>query len=71
MLDTASIATVFYGTPEYEIVRPGRFVLCAVSGERILLRDLKYWSATYQEAYRGAEESVAAALAGGAKNIKR
>ena len=30
---------------------PGKFVLCAVSGERIALDALRYWSVERQEAY--------------------
>lgn len=71
MLISAEPAQILYDTPDFEIVRPGSFVLCAVSGERIPLGELKYWSAAYQEAYRSAEESTAAFVAGGAKNIRR
>jgi len=44
-------ATLVYGPSDYRVVRPGKFVLCAVTGERIALRDLTYWSAELQEAY--------------------
>jgi hypothetical protein len=64
-------AEIHYDTPEFDIVRPGSFVLCAVSGEPIPLNELKYWSAAFQEAYRSAEEATAAMLAGGAKNLKK
>ncbi|MFS2109421.1 DUF2093 domain-containing protein [Sphingomonas sp. Sphisp140] len=64
-------AQIHYGTPEVDIVRPGSYVLCAVSGEPIPLDQLKYWSAEFQEAYRGAPEATAAMLAGGAKNLKK
>jgi hypothetical protein len=70
MLDSARPAELLYYTPDYEVIRAGRYVLCAVSGDRIAIEDLVYWSARHQEAYRGAEEATAAALAGGAKNIK-
>ena len=70
MLKSATPAHLIYDTPEYEVVIPGSYVLCAVSGERIDLRELKYWSAAFQEAYRGAEEATAAFAAGGAKNLK-
>ena len=63
-------AHLIYDTSEYEVVVPGGYVLCAVSGERIDLDELKYWSAEFQEAYRGAEEATAAFVAGGARNLK-
>lgn len=71
MLTSATPAHLFYGTPEYEVVIPGSYVLCAVSGVRIDLRELKYWSAAFQEAYASAEEATAAFLAGGAKNLPK
>ena len=70
MLDAFRAAELHYGMYDYDIVRPGHYVLCAVTGERIPLRDLKYWSAVYQEAYRGAKEATAAAIAGGAAKLK-
>lgn len=64
-------AQIHYHTPEFDILRPGSYVLCAVSGERIPLNELKYWSAEFQEAYRSAAEATAAMLAGGAGNLKK
>ena len=71
MLTSATPAQILYGTPEFEIIRPGSYVLCAVTGERIDLDDLKYWSATFQEAYASAAEATAAFVAGGAKNLPK
>jgi hypothetical protein len=52
-------AVLRYGTPEYEVIRPGRYVLCAVSGKRIPLEALRYWSPELQEAYAGPDEMTA------------
>jgi hypothetical protein len=71
MLDSSMPAEIRYDTPDYEMLRAGRYVLCAVSGERIAIEALKYWSAEHQEAYRGADEAAAAMLAGGARNLAR
>lgn len=49
--DDAGLAILQYGTPDYHVVRPGRFVRCAGSGVRIPLTQLKYWSVALQEAY--------------------
>ena len=46
-----SAAQVHYGTPDLSILRPGKFVRCAVTGKPILLEDLRYWSVELQEAY--------------------
>jgi hypothetical protein len=48
-------ALLVYGPADYRVIKPGKFVVCAVSGERIGLRDLTYWSAEHQEAYATAE----------------
>lgn len=45
------MATLHYGDGEYAVLRPGRFVRCAVSGKPIPLEVLRYWSAERQEAY--------------------
>ena len=33
------------------MVEDGDYVLCAISGKKILLKDLNYWSVDLQEAY--------------------
>ncbi len=62
MADIPGLALLHYEASHFEVIRPGDFVLCAVSGERIDLDDLKYWSAEFQEAYRGPQESTHAFL---------
>jgi len=48
-------ATLLYGPNGFRVIRPGRFVLCAVSGDPIALEELRYWSVDRQEAYASAE----------------
>ncbi|MEO1656363.1 MAG: DUF2093 domain-containing protein [Pseudomonadota bacterium] len=36
---------------DFEVIRPGRFVRCAVTDTVIPLNDLRYWSVDRQEAY--------------------
>ncbi|RJF91387.1 DUF2093 domain-containing protein [Sphingomonas cavernae] len=55
-------AVLHYDTPEYDIIAPGDFVLCAISGKPIPLEMLTYWSVEAQEAYAGAAEAVQAWL---------
>lgn len=43
---------------EFEVVAPGDFVRCAVTGQPISLADLKYWSVDAQEAYSSADASL-------------
>ena len=35
----------------YEIIEEGDYVICAISGKKILLQNLNYWSVDLQEAY--------------------
>lgn len=44
-------ATLIYGPNGFRVVKPGRFVVCAVTGEPISLEELRYWSVERQEAY--------------------
>ena len=53
------LAVVRYGDGEMTVLKPGRYVLCAVSGKKILLDELKYWNPTTQEAYAGPAEALA------------
>ncbi len=50
-------ATLHYGDGEYAVLKPGRFVICAVSGKSIPLESLRYWSVRLQEAYAGPNEA--------------
>ena len=43
---------------EYQVVSPGDFVVCAVTGKQILVADLRYWNVELQEAYATAEASL-------------
>jgi hypothetical protein len=50
-------AKLTYGNGEYQILSPGEFVCCAVTGQPIPLDDLRYWSVELQEPYSSAELS--------------
>jgi len=39
----------------FRLISPGTHVICAVSGERIELDMLRYWSVTRQEPYASCE----------------
>src|SRR5438477_12458728 len=54
-------ARLHYLDGEYEVVTPGSFVVCAVTGAHIPLDALRYWSVDLQEAY--ASPAVATARA--------
>ena len=44
-------AIVQYRDANLRVVRPGHYVVCAVTGVQIPLDQLKYWSVERQEAY--------------------
>lgn len=52
-------AVLRYGDGEFTVVRPGQFVVCAVSGRRIPLEALRYWNPITQEAFAGPAEALA------------
>lgn len=51
-------ARVRYGDGEFQVISPGEFVRCAVTGAVIPLADLRYWSVERQEAYASAEVAL-------------
>lgn len=57
MLTTSSDqpAKLHYGPNSFRVLRSGRFVTCAVTGEQIPLDTLRYWSVEHQEAYATCE----------------
>ena len=44
-------AKLIFKHNSFDIVEEGDFVLCAVSGKEIELKDLNYWNVDLQEAY--------------------
>ena len=53
-------ARLHYMAGTFRVLSPGDHVLCAVTGQPILLEDLRYWSVERQEAYSSAEASAQA-----------
>jgi hypothetical protein len=51
-------AKLRYLDADFEVIKPGRFVVCAVSGRKIALEDLRYWNVEGQEAYFDAETAL-------------
>ncbi len=45
------IARLKYLNNSFEIIESGTYVLCAVSGKKILLENLTYWNVELQEPY--------------------
>ena len=51
-------ARIKYLDGEFQVLTPGEFVRCAVTGQQIVLADLRYWSVELQEAYATATASL-------------
>ncbi len=45
------LAELEYLDGEYRVVKPGSYVICAVTGMHVPLEALRYWSVDLQEAY--------------------
>ena len=52
------LAVLHYGDGEYAVLKPGRYVLCAVSGAKVPLEALRYWNPVTQEAFAGPAEAL-------------
>ena len=44
-------AKLIYKHNSFDIVEDGDYVLCAISGKEIMLKDLNFWNVDLQEAY--------------------
>jgi len=54
----AGEARIRYLDADFQILSPGTFVRCAVTGKAIPLDELKYWSVERQEAYADVAASL-------------
>lgn len=53
------MAVLHYGDGEFVVLKPGRYVTCAVSGVKISVEALRYWNPALQEAYATPKEALA------------
>lgn len=60
MSNTARTARLHYMANAFRVLTPGDHVICAVSGARIPLDELRYWSVAAQEPYASAEIAIRA-----------
>ncbi len=51
-------AKIQYLDGDFRVISPGAYVVCAVTGARIAIEELKYWSVDRQEAYATAEAAI-------------
>ena len=50
-------AKLQYKHNSFNIIEEGSFVVCAISGKEIMLKDLNYWNVDLQEAYFSPKEA--------------
>ena len=60
MSNTDRPARLHYMANGFRVLAPGDHVVCAVSGTRIRLDELRYWSVAYQEPYASAQVTAEA-----------
>ena len=60
MSGSGRVAKVRYLDGTFRLLSDGDHVLCAVTGTRVTLEELRYWSVARQEAYVDAAASVEA-----------
>ena len=50
-------AKLIFKHNSFDIIEEGDYVLCSISGKKILLKDLNYWNVDLQEAYFSSKEA--------------
>jgi hypothetical protein len=60
MSNQGRAARLHYMAGTFRVLSPGDHVVCAVTGQRIPLEELKYWSVARQEPYVSAHASAEA-----------
>ena len=48
---TKKLAKIKYLPNNFQVIEPGDYVECAVTGKKITLNNLTYWNVELQEAY--------------------
>ena len=54
---TKKLAKIKYLPNNFEIIDPGDYVVCAVSGKKINLENLTYWNVEIKEPYYSYQEA--------------
>ena len=51
------LAKIKYLPNNFQIIEPGDYVVCSISGKKINLENLNYWNVDLQEAYYSYKEA--------------
>lgn len=60
--EKSDIAKIRYLDADYQIIVQGSHVICAITGKKIPIDELKYWSVARQEAYVDVQASYTAKI---------
>ena len=60
MSPSGRLARLHYMANGFRILSSGDHVICAITGEKVAVDDLRYWNVTRQEAYASAEIAMQA-----------
>ena len=52
------LAKIKYLPNNFQVIEPGDYVECAISGKKINIEDLTYWNVELQEAYFSYKEAL-------------
>lgn len=63
MIAPGKEAKLYLSDGHYDIMQPGDHVKCSVTGQKIFLQNLRYWSVDLQEVYVSGEVSVSRVVA--------
>jgi hypothetical protein len=64
LLPSAREAKLRYLPAEFQVIREGEYVRCAITGEAIRIDDLRYWNVDRQVAFRNASVAFSELLKG-------
>ncbi|MHB0952225.1 MAG: DUF2093 domain-containing protein [Allorhizobium sp.] len=64
-------AKIRYLDADFQILSPGSYVICAMTGKPIMIDELRYWSVARQEPYADAAASFEAEKRAGALPVQK
>ena len=62
MFPSSRVARLHYMANGFRVLASGDHVICAVTGEKVSVDNLRYWSVARQEAYASAEVATVAMM---------
>lgn len=64
-------ARIRYLDADFQILSPGSYVICAMTGKPVMIDELRYWSVARQEPYADAAASFEAEKRAGALPVQK